>query len=45
LNVAKRAAEGEELSETDKNKLTRLLPFHNLFWLRMAIDKVGNKEK
>ena len=45
LNVAKRAAEGEELSETDKNKLTRLMPFHNLFWLRMAIDKVGNKEK
>jgi hypothetical protein len=43
LNILRESAEGGEMSETDKNKLTRLLPFHNLFWLRMASKKVGNK--
>lgn len=29
-----------ELTEADKRKLTRLLPYHNLFWLRVMMDKL-----
>lgn len=31
---------GEELKDTDKSKIARLLPYHNLFWLRMAMNEI-----
>jgi hypothetical protein len=31
---------GKELKDTDKSKIARLLPYHNLFWLRKAMEEI-----
>ena len=38
-NIAAKPLKGEEVDKTDISKLTRMLPFQNLFWLRMAIEQ------
>lgn len=38
----KRIAGTEELSASDLKKIVKMLPFQNIFWIRMILDKLGD---